>query len=109
MISDIDKLPNRWFVFSRENGNWGSSGWFLTREQARYFAKDLPFSTKIVNYRPNYPFMLGLKDVNHKKRKIVFDTNSRQQLEFSFEYWNDVNKYVNGEWDWKTKTVRKTS
>lgn len=49
-----------------------------------------------------------LIDVNYKDRAVILEKNDgSEKAIFSFEYWEDVNRYVTKEWDWRTKTVVK--
>lgn len=55
-------------------------------------------------------FELGFEliDINHKKQTVVLKCNrSKHTVKFTFDYWNDVNRYITGEWDWKTKSINK--
>jgi len=43
-----------------------------------------------------------LEHVNYDERSVTLVKNDKsEEVKFSFDFWNDVNRYITGEWDWR--------
>ena len=42
---------------------------------------------------------LTLKNINHDERSVLFETDNGESFKTSFEYIEDINRYISKEWD----------
>ena len=46
---------------------------------------------------------ITLKDIDYDNRLVILDSNDGETFKVSFEFFEDINRYLSGEWEFIKK------